>query len=426
MKLSALKRIGILTLVTVIGLTMLTAGCSGVGGKKVVKIGVIYPLSGDMAPSGTDQKNAMLLAQDVINGEYDLNMPLAKTKGLPNLKNAQIQLVFGDSQGKPEVARSEAERLIKEEKVVALMGAYASSSTAPASQVAERYGIPFVTPESTRADLTDRGFKWFWRNIPYDSMAVDNQFKFLDDQVKAGKQFTNIGLLYENSLYGQGAATEQKALIAQRGWKVVADVAYPKEITDVTSEVLKLKAAKVDVVLMTSYLNDAVLFQKAFKEQIFNPQAIIGLEGGFVAKQYLPNLGKTADYIITSATWSSAILSTKPVAGKVNDIFKQKFGKDMSAYQPHAFTGVMVLADAINRAASTKPEDIRTAILATDYPGDSLVMPWAGVKYNDKGQNIYGDVMFLQIQDGQYQVVYPSAIAGKPVVWPAPKWSDRK
>ncbi|MHB8946361.1 MAG: ABC transporter substrate-binding protein [Bacillota bacterium] len=426
MKLSALKRIGILTLVTVISLTMLTAGCSGVGGKKVVKIGVIYPLSGDMAPSGADQKNAMLLAQDVINGEYDLNIPLAKTKGLPNLKNAQIQLVFGDSQGKPEVARSEAERLIKEEKVVALMGAYASSSTAPASQVAERYGIPFVTAESTRADLTDRGFKWFWRNIPYDSLAVENQFKFLDDQVKAGKQFTNIGLLYENSLYGQGAATEQKKYLAERGWKVAADVAYPKEITDVTSEVLKLKAAKVDVLLMTSYLNDGVLFQKAFKEQNFNPQAIVGLEGGFVDKQYIPNLGKTADYLITSATWSSAILTTKPIAGKVNDLFKQKFGKDMSAYQPHAFTGVMVLADAINRAGSTKPEDIQKAIIATDYPGESLVMPWSGVKYNDKGQNIYGDVMFLQILDGQYQIVYPTDIAGKPVVWPAPKWSDRK
>lgn len=426
------KKTWMLLAVLVIATALAASGCGGGGdgksaGPAPVKIGVIYPMTGDLASVGADQKAAMELAQQVINGEYNLNMPLAKTKGLTNLKGAPIQLVFGDSQGKPETARSEAERLIKEEKVVALLGAYASSSTAPSSQVAERYGIPYVTPESTRADLTERGFKWFFRNIPYDQMAVDEQFKFLDWLQKSkGLKIGNLGIANENSLWGQGSADEQKKQAEKFNLKVAAAVAYPKEITDVTSEVLKLKSANVNTLLITAYVNDSILFQKALKEQNLNLDGIIGLEGGHVAKEFIPTLGKDAEYVLTSATWSPGLINSKEICGKVNAMYKEKSGKDLSAYQPHAFTAVMVLADAINRAGSTAPDGLRKAIAETNYPGDSLIMPWKGVKYDEKGQNVYGSPLFLQIQNGKYEVVYPADIATKPVVWPAPKWSERK
>jgi branched-chain amino acid transport system substrate-binding protein len=422
------KMVGLIFLTLAVAVLLVAAGCGSsqpAQEVKPIKIGVIYPMSGDLAVIGADQKAAMELAQTIINGEYNLNMPLAKTKGLPNLKNAPIQLIFADSQSKPEVARSEAERLINQEKVVALLGAYASSSTAPSSQVAERYGIPYVTPESTRADLTERGYKWFFRNIPFDRMAVEEQFKFLAELKKQGKDLGNIGIANENSLWGQGSADEQKKLAEKYGFKIAATVAYPKEITDVTSEVLKLKAANVNTLLITAYVNDSILFQKTLKEQNLNLNAVIGLEGGHVAKEFVPALGKSAEFVLTSATWSPGLITSKEIAGKVNAMFKEKYGRDMSAYQPHAFTAVMVLADAINRAGSTEPEAIRKAIVATDYPGDSLIMPWKGVKYDNTGQNIYGNPLFLQILDGKYEVVYPFEIATKKVVWPAPKWSER-
>ena len=424
------KKVVLITLAVAFAVALLAVGCGGgqpaTQEVKPIKIGVIYPMSGDLAVIGADQKAAMELAQQIINGEYNLNMPLAKTKGLPNLKNAPIQLIFADSQGKPEVARSEAERLINQEKVVALLGAYASSSTAPSSQVAERYGVPYVTPESTRADLTERGYKWFFRNIPYDAMAVEEQFKFLAELKKQGKDLGNIGIANENSLWGQGSADEQKKLAGKYGFKVAAAVAYPKEITDVTSEVLKLKAANVNTLLITAYVNDSILFQKTIKEQNLNLNAIIGLEGGHVAKEFIPALGKSAEFVLTSATWSPGLIASKEICGKVNAMFKEKKGRDMSAYQPHAFTAVMVLADAINRAGSTDPEVIRKAIVETNYPGESLIMPWKGVKYDNKGQNTFGTPLFLQIINGKYEVVYPADIATKKVVWPMPQWSERK
>lgn len=114
-----------------------------------VKIGALYPLSGQVAKSGEDTVNAIKLAVEVINGQYPgMNIPLAATAGLPNLGGAKIVLVAADHQGNPEIGAAEAERLITQEKVVALIGAFHSSVAATSSQVAQRLGVPYISGES--------------------------------------------------------------------------------------------------------------------------------------------------------------------------------------------------------------------------------------------------------------------------------------
>jgi branched-chain amino acid transport system substrate-binding protein len=407
--------------------TMVLGGCGAKPDQaREIRIGVIYPLSGTMAAIGEDQKKGMELAAEIVNGKYDLELPLGKEEGLPNLGGAKIKLIFADSQGMPEVALREAERLISQEKVVVLMGAYSSSTTAPASQVAERKGIPFVNAESTRAELTERGFKWFFRLIPHDRSFAEKLFVFLGDvEKKKGVQVGKIGLAYENSLFGQGAAGAEKKFAAAAGRQISVDIPYPKETADATSEVLKLKAAGVNTVMMTSYIADAILYQKAFKELKYSPAAIIGMEAGHVAPDFVKNLGPDAEYVMTSATWSADLIDKKPIVRKVNEVFKQKYGADMSGYVPHSFTALMVVADAVNRAGSTEPEKIRAALKATDYPGSAVVMPWEGVRFDDSNQNMYGTNVVLQIQGGKYWTVWPFEVASREIVWPMPAWDAR-
>src|SRR6202166_3853006 len=120
-----------------------------------IRIGAIYPLTGAAASTGLEMKNALELAADLINnGTKGLNLPLTTAGGLPNLKGAKIKLFFGDHQGNPQTGATDAERLISQEKVVALIGSYFSNVTQTASQVAERNGIPFVNPESSSSTLT--------------------------------------------------------------------------------------------------------------------------------------------------------------------------------------------------------------------------------------------------------------------------------
>src|SRR5450755_4824871 len=151
----------------VLGIALLFSLSRPALAQEEIRIGVIYPLTGAAASTGLELKNALELAADLINnGTKGLNLPLTTTGGLPNLKGAKIKLIFGDHQGNPQTGATEAERLISQEKVVALVCCYFSNVTNTASQVAERNGIPFVNPESSSATLTQRGFKWFFRTTP--------------------------------------------------------------------------------------------------------------------------------------------------------------------------------------------------------------------------------------------------------------------
>jgi len=143
------------------------------GAQDTVKIGAVYPLSGNSASAGEYSRMAMNVGVDVINNcdaELAKIMPLDKGGGLPGLKGAKIQLIFADNQGTPAAGQNQTLRLITEEKVAAVIGAYQSGITLTASAIAERYGIPFLTPESVAANLTERGFKWFFRTTP---VAID-------------------------------------------------------------------------------------------------------------------------------------------------------------------------------------------------------------------------------------------------------------
>ena len=158
---------------------------------KVIKIGAVYPLTGNIASTGLDCRRGAELAVEIINGKYDLNLPLAKTAGLPNLGGAKIELVFADTKGEPKNGMSEAERLISQEKVVAMIGAYQSSVTKTASQATERLKVPYVCSDSSSPTLTERNYKYFFRVSPHDSGFARDQFQFLKDlEKKTGQKVT--------------------------------------------------------------------------------------------------------------------------------------------------------------------------------------------------------------------------------------------
>src|SRR3972149_2386513 len=132
---------------------------------QVVKIGVVYPLTGPVAATGVASVNAMRLAAEIVNERYpDLKMPLAATAGLPNLGGARIELVVADHQMNPELGSSETERLVTQQGVVAIIRAYASAITETASSAAQPPGIPLVNAQSTSPRLHRRGFQWYFRN----------------------------------------------------------------------------------------------------------------------------------------------------------------------------------------------------------------------------------------------------------------------
>jgi len=320
------------------------------------------------------------------------------------------------------------ERLIHEEKVVALVGCYQSAVTAEASQAAEDKGMPFLSPISCAPSLTERGFRWFFRSGPSDKIFVQNFYEFLQDvQEEKDIEVEKLGIVYEDSLWGPEFAEHAEQYAEEYGYQVVEKISYSADATNVTNEVRRIKDARPDVVLQASYINEAVLYMRTYKEMDFTPDAIWADDGGFLEPEFLKTLGDDGNYILSRATWSKDLAEAKPLAGTINEMFRVRYGADMTGLSARAFTGMLVLADALNRAGSTDPEAIREALLETNIPADELIMPWDGVKFDQEThQNTLGKGIICQIIDQEYYTVWPWNLATKEVIWPIPGWEERE
>src|ERR1700736_4234697 len=229
---------------------------------KTVKIGAIYPLSGNAASAGVHGKAAIETAIDIINNAHPElgNLPLAKNAGLAGLGGAKVEGMFADNQGSPAVGQNQALRLITEEKVVALSGAYQSGITLTASAIAEKYGISFLSGESVAANLTERGFKWFFRTTPVASDLARIYLDFLKDMKAGGVKTDSVAIVHENTEYGTSVASVISSVFKDNGLNVALDMPYSANTTDVQSQVLQLKEKKPHVVIMVSYTSDAILY----------------------------------------------------------------------------------------------------------------------------------------------------------------------
>ena len=399
----------------------------GASAQQEVKIGVIYPLTGSLAASGAEMRSALELAADIINnGAKGVGeLPFAAGGGLPNLKGAKIKLVFADHQGNPQIGATEAERLISQEKVVALVGCYNSNVTATASQVAERYKVPFLNPESSSPSLTLRSFKWFFRTTPHDELFVHNMLDFLKDlEAKKKIKVGSVATFSENTLWGNEASKLQSKLSGMQGYSIVKQVAYPAKTTQLTSEVQTLKAANPTVVMQNSY-TEAILSMKTYKELGYLPDMILANDAGFADTEFVRTLGRDADFVISREVWALDLAQRKPLIKQVNDLFNARYKINFTGNSARSFTGLMVMADALNRAGSTEPEGLRKALAETNLPAAKLIMPWKGVKFDEQGQNALGAGILVQIVDGKYNTVWPFDLATRDVVWPMPKWDQR-
>jgi branched-chain amino acid transport system substrate-binding protein len=410
-------------------LLMLVLGTTPAGGQvKEVVVGIIYPMTGPAAQTGIDHKNAIEVGADIVNNRHDtVDHPLAKTEGLPGLGGAKIRILAADSQGKPEVAQGEAERLITQEKVHVLMGAWHSSVTATASQVAERFGTPYLNSESTSPLLTRRGFKWFFRTTPHDEQFTQAMFDFLRDfQQKRGIKLRTVAITNEDTLFGADSGKIQRELAKKLGYEIVMDLSYRARSTSLVAEVQRLKATNPDVWLPTSYQTDAILFVKTARELDYNPKMVLAQAGGHIDPAFIQAVGKEAEGTLSRTPFVPDQIPRKPFARQVNELFAKKTGRDLYDSPVRAFDGFMALADALNRAGSTNPEAIRKALRETNIAPVHIVMPWYGIQFDETGQNTGARAMIMQLLGGKFWTVWPFELATKEVLYPIPKWAERK
>jgi len=387
---------------------------------KEVKIGNVLPLSGDIAPIGQVGKMAREMAVEEINA----------AGGIKSLGGAKLKMLYADSRGDPKIGATETEKLIVRDNVVVVTGCYQSTVTYAATAVAERYKVPFLVPVSVMDKITERGFKYTFRLAAKASWWARDQIRFIDAMgKKTGKKAKTLALIYENTDWGQSTAEGWRELAPKYGLKVVLDEPYPHAAPDLTPVVIKLKNSGADVALFVSYAADAILLTNTIAEMKVNCMAFIGSAGGHADPTYLKNTGENAHYWFDVAEWESDI---DPQSQEIAKKFYERYELHMPAEAVDVYAAMYVLANALERAASTDPEKIRDALAKTYITtGPAMVVPYEVIEFDESGQNPHASLVIVQIREvgGKLErvSVWPAAAAreGYEPIWPIPGWEQR-
>jgi branched-chain amino acid transport system substrate-binding protein len=427
----------VLVLTLIIGL-IIPAGAMAAD---VIKIGVIYPLTGGAAAAGRELRAGAELAAEIANNVMsDINMSMAKNAGIKGMGGAKIELIFKDHEGNPTLGADLAKKLILDDKVDGLLGCYHSSVTKTVSAVAEQHGIPMINGTSTSPPLTQRGFKWFWRTTPHDKWFTKDLFELMkgltEGKVRGVKavpmdDLVNIASACEKTEWGSNVSLMIEGWAKEYGYKVRKSLLYAKESPDLSSEVRSLKAARPGAMLFASYTSDAILMVKTLKAQKVKPNIIWGQDAGFEKPEFRSTLGDAIIGIMTRTVFLPKVAELKKVSGQVNKLYKAKTGNDLGGASARAFTGLQTWVHVLESAGSTKPADIQMAANKLHIPGDELVVPWSGIKFSTSGdeigQNTLGSGLIGQYQKGAdgnigLEIVYPFDVASADMVYPFPQF----
>jgi branched-chain amino acid transport system substrate-binding protein len=392
--------------------------------EKIIKIGTLFPLTGPVATAGQRCQAAVQTAVEIINNKHpEIKVPLADQEGI--LDGHKIVLVHADSQGKPDVGKSEAERLFNQEGVWAIIGSYNSSVSKPASLVAERMKRIFMCGASSSAALTQRDMNYFFRLAPTDeteSVEFVEVLKWLNE--KKGAKIETIGVIYENSEFGKHAAGEAKKAAAAAGLKVVSDVPFSPGATNLNSEVQTLKNANPDAVFGALLGADYSLWVRTMKQMSWLPKIAINYCSGYQDPVITKQLAGDADYFMGSTAYSPQFAVLMPAVDDVEKIFKSKTGGvpfDGDSIQEAV--AMLVLAQAIQKAGSLDAEKVAETLHANEW--DSPLSLGGKVGFVKGGQNAKAHSVVTQLQGGEYKRIFPVEMADTEIVFPMKPWNQR-
>lgn len=374
-----------------------------------LRLGALYPFSGGLALLGDESFRGFELAVERRNSEG-------------GLLGQQIQIVRGDAVDANQAVGT-ARRLTSVDNVKAIFGSYASSISFAATQVSELAGVPYFELGAISDPITERGFENVFRSNPTSKSFADRTLDVIQQIIAPGlgvkPEDLRIAVIHEDALYGTTVAGYQVSLAKEAGLNVVEVLPYSAKSVDLSSLLLRLKGAKVDVVLQTSYQNDTVLFFRQMKEADFKPKAIIGAGGGYSMQDTVNAVGADNMHGVFDIDFTQYLTNEAGAPGLKAFVqaYEKKYGMPpRSGHSLANFAGALLFFEAIQNAGDMKPANIRQAVLKMDKPLGTYPTGW-GAKFDANGQNSRGVPSVMQWLDGKLTTVFPKeAAVAEPVV----------
>jgi branched-chain amino acid transport system substrate-binding protein len=359
-----------------------------------IKIGHLHPLSGGLALEGGEMRDAILLAADDVN----------RAGGIRSLGGARVTVLHGNTEGSPDKGAAEAERLIGE-GVVGLLGAYQSAVAFVTTQVAERRRIPYVITVAVADEILERGFQYAFRVQPNSTAMAQYAVEYVATLGRQAKTAVNtVTIMHESSIFGVSIGDRLVRFATQAGLRILERIVYPTATADVTTEVTKVRAASPDVAMFTGYFRDGVLVARTLREVGLRTKGVVGVaNGAFSHPRFAAEAGPLASENVMDANYYY-----NPVNPRTRGVFRayrERFNRDMSTHAVYAYMATRVLLDAVERAGSTDPVRIRSALAATSMRHH--ILPQAEIRFDGKGENTNARPVLLQVRGGTPRVVLP-------------------
>lgn len=382
-----------------------------------ITLGASISLTGKYSTAGKHTKNGYDLAIKTINAAGGVKV---------GSENFDLLLKIYDDESTPARATELAERLIQRDNVKLMLGPYSSGLTKAIAPVTEKHGIPMVEGNGASRSLFNQGYKYLFAVLSTSEQYLQEAVNLLAQKTKAaGGDVTKlkVAVATENDPFSQDIRAGILEDAERHGMKVVVDDKLPRELSDMSSTLTKVKALKPDLLVTSGHSKGAALAVKQMAEMKINVpmHAMTHCESAKVND--MEKFGNTADYVLCAGQWAPSLTYSDSLFGSAGDYaktFEAEYGYVPPYQAAESSAAVMVFADALTRAGSTDSNAVRDALAATE-----METFYGNIKFDETGKNTAKPMVLRQIKDGKYSLVAPTKWANSELTYPRPKWSDR-
>lgn len=394
-------------------------------GEKELRVGALFAFSGPLAYTGENCMMGLDILADYYNQRGGIN-------------GRKIVFFKGDAHT-TEAAMSEAERLIRREKVDLIIGTYLSSRAMTGSQVAERKKVFYWETGAASDKLLERGFKYFFKTTPstsnYGGIAAVYAAREALPKLGLKPAEAKVVCMHEGSLFGTTLAQNFMKQAEKEGMKIAKEIKYNYKDRDFSSTIMVLKEMNPDVLYDAAYMTDFVVFWNQCKEFGYSPPVLLG--GGTFSDPGLPEaLGNGVNGLMPcySILADAKMDKLLPRSRELYDVYlkgmKSKYNIDHTSAASSAiltFDAGQILFEYIIPKVKDpgNAEELRKACLALDL-AEGVSLQGFGVKFMENGENEKAWSAVMQWQNEKLKVVYPEKWATADPIIPMPTWEQRK
>jgi branched-chain amino acid transport system substrate-binding protein len=348
-------------------------------------------------------------------------LAIAEVNETGGIQGRRVKLISRDDQSQPDVAISRAEELCGWKKVLALTGGYVDSLVGPVSEVAKKYQVPYVASASLQKELSQRGNRYFFRVASLRGFVEP-----ICGILSAHFQPQRLAILHAATPGSTEFARELESCLQSHSIEVRLLEKFRPGTHDFTPLIGKLASLNIDVVISGGFFADHLLLVRQLKENRVCPKAYIG-PFGIAYENFIREMGHDAEYLFSTSAWNPEI--TQPLTEEASkdfvNRFRRMFHQEPNTTNMHGYTSTRALLVAMQQVLQQRKPltgpNIRQALAGLD-----LILPMERLAFDEFGDPRHYQHLVVQVQKGRLVAVYPAERATGSIIYPMPKWSQRK